>query len=151
MSAGLTSPADLSNASTSHPELSLGSLASFSATPGRQGFRIPSASSRTTAQSSALLATPPSASAASFGRRKTDDAATSLSSRLNMLSHQEEGIEGDVLDTPAAERNKWGAEAPETPGASARSKRPKGGASGGKGAALTLRDQEKVCVPPIRG
>jgi hypothetical protein len=68
-----------------------------------------------------------------------------------MLSHQEEGIDGDVLDTPAAERPKWGADAPETPGASVRSKRPKGGASGGKGAALTLRDQEKVCVPPIRG
>jgi len=84
-----------------------------------------------------------------FSRRKGDDAAaSSLSSRLNMLSHQDDdeegvGAEHDVLDTPSVEKKKWG-DAPETPGAASRSKRGKGTSSNGKGVTLTLRDQEKV-------
>ena len=147
MSAALTTHPDLSNGS--HPELSLGSFASFSATPGRGGPRMPSTSSRSTAQSSAPITTP-SPPSISYSRRK-DDATTSLSSRLNMLSHQdedrEEGTDGDVLDTPGGEKKKW-TEAPDTPGS--RSKRPAKG--DGKGVTLTLRDQEKVCLthtPPF--
>jgi len=141
MSAALTSHPDLSNGSH---EISLGSLASFSATPGRPVLRMPSTSSRTTAQSSAPISTP-SPPSVSYSRRK-DDAATSLSSRLNMLNHQDEdgedGIDGDVLDTPGGQKKKW-TDAPDTPGS--RSKRPaKGGPSNGKGVTLTLRDQEKV-------
>ena len=67
-----------------------------------------------------------------------------------MLSHQgedrEEGMDGDVLDTPGGAKNKWtDAPEPDTPGS--RSKRPAkggGGAPNGKGVTLTLRDQEKV-------
>ena len=147
MSAALTSHPDLSNGSH---ELSLGSLASFSTTPGRQVLRMPSTSSRTTAQSSAPLSTP-SPPNVSYSRRK-DDAATSLSSRLNMLNNQDEdgddGIDGDVLDTPGGQKKKW-TDAPDTPGS--RSKRPAkgGGASNGKGVTLTLRDQEKVCLASL--
>jgi len=66
-----------------------------------------------------------------------------------MLNHQDEdgedGIDGDVLDTPGGQKKKW-TDAPDTPGS--RSKRPAkgGGASNGKGVTLTLRDQEKVCL-----
>ncbi|KDR79017.1 hypothetical protein GALMADRAFT_64374 [Galerina marginata CBS 339.88] len=148
MSAALTAHPDISNGS--QHEFSLGSLASFSTTPGRPGLRVPSTSSRTTAQSSAPISTPSPPSVSAFSRRKGDDAATSLSSRLNMLGHQDEeeegiGVDGDVLDTPGAaggEKKKW-IDAPETPGAASRSKRTKGGASSGKGVTLTLRDQEK--------
>ena len=80
----LTSPADLIAASIfdvccylsngSHPELSLGSFASFSATPGRGNLRMPSTSSRTTAQSSAPISTP-SPPSISF---LTPDAETTL-------------------------------------------------------------------------
>ena len=64
-----------------------------------------------------------------------------------MLNHQDEdgedGIDGDVLDTPGGQKKKW-TDAPDTPGS--RSKRPAkgGGASNGKGVTLTLRDQEKA-------
>lgn len=52
--------------------------------------------------------------------------------------------DADVLETPAVEKKKWG-DTIETPGGPPRSKRgAKGGASNGKGATLTLRDQEKV-------
>jgi len=52
--------------------------------------------------------------------------------------------DADVLETPAVEKKKWG-DAVETPGGPPRSKRgAKGAASSGKGATLTLRDQEKV-------
>ncbi|PPQ92088.1 hypothetical protein CVT25_008269 [Psilocybe cyanescens] len=145
MSAALTAHPDLSS---SQHELSLGSFASFSSTPGRPALRVPSTSSRTTAQSSAPLSTPSPPSTSPYNsRRKGDDAATSLSSRLNMLSHPDDDGEdgdGDVLDTPGAEKKRW-SDAPETPGAVSRSKRTKGGGSSanGKGAPLTLRDQEK--------
>lgn len=109
---------DISNASTSQPELSLGSLASFAATPSRSAFRVPSASSRTTAQSSALVATPPSASA--FSRRNASTLDT---------------------DDPTGDDSKWADTAPETPAASARSA--KRGGKGAAGVTLTLRDQEK--------
>ena len=109
---------DISNASTSQPELSLGSLASFAATPSRSAFRVPSTSSRTTAQSSAPVATPPSAS--DFSRRNT--------------THQEH-------DDPTGDDSKWADTAPETPAASARSA--KRGGKGAAGVTLTLRDQEK--------
>lgn len=139
---------DFSNGT--HPEIGSLSLPSFTTTPSRPGLRAPSTSSRTTAQSSAAVATPspPSISAPAFSRRKADDPATSLSSRLNLLAHQDGdedgavGVEGDVLDTPATDKKKW-MDGPETPGP-ARSKRTKGGAPNGKGVTLTLRDQEKV-------
>ncbi|KAJ3509684.1 hypothetical protein NLJ89_g5089 [Agrocybe chaxingu] len=144
MSAALTTHPDLSNGT--HHEFSLGSLASFSTTPGRPALRVPSTSSRTTAQSSAPISTPSPPIITAFSRRKGDDAATSLSSRLNMLNHHDEEryeVEGDVLDTPGAEKKKW-TDAPETPEASTRSsKKSKGAVSGGKGVTLTLRDQEK--------
>lgn len=138
MSAALTVHPDLSS---SQHELSLGSFASFSSIPGRLALRVPSTSSRTTAQSSAPLSTPSPPSASAY-RRKGVDAATSLSSRLNMLNDEgDDGLgDGDVLDTPGAEKKRW-PDAPETPGAVSRSKRTKGD---GKGAPLTLRDQEKV-------
>ncbi|KAH9483481.1 Spindle pole body protein pcp1 [Psilocybe cubensis] len=138
MSAALTVHPDLSS---SQHELSLGSFASFSSIPGRTGLRVPSTSSRTTAQSSAPLSTPSPPNASAF-RRKGDDPATSLSSRLDMLNDDGDepmGGDGDVLDTPSAEKKRW-TDAPETPGAVSRSKRSKGE---GKGAPLTLRDQEK--------
>lgn len=69
----------------------------------------------------------------------------SFSSRLNTGHPDEEGEEGDadVLGTPAVDKKKWG-DAVETPGGPPRSRRAKGATSNGKGATLTLRDQEKV-------
>lgn len=150
MSAALFAQPDRENSTMSngtHPDISLGSLASGFSTPARN-IRVPSSSSHTTAQSSAPIATPsPPAISTAFTRRKTED-ATALARRLGTLSHldeetQEEG--DDLLDTPGAEKKRW-ADGPDTPMAT-RPKRTRasvGATLGGtKGSALTLRDQEK--------
>jgi hypothetical protein len=142
MSAALVIHPDVSNGTQ---DISLGSLGSFSTTPARPGLRVPSASSRTTAQSSAPISTPSPPTTSAIPRRKVDDHPTSLSSRLSILNHDDEADDGigDVLDSPALGKKKWG-NASETPGAVTRSKRPKTATSTGKGTTLTLRDQEKV-------
>ena len=65
------------------------------------------------------------------------------------MSRQDDDLEeeGDVLGTPGAEKKRWGETAvPETPTVANHTKRTKGNAGGG-GVTLTLRDQEKVCIP----
>lgn len=147
MSVALSTQPDRENSTFSngtHPDLSLGSLTSGFSTPARN-IRAPSSSSHTTAQSSAPIATP--SPPATFTRRKTEDGAA-LARRLGNLSHYDEEIqeEGDLLDTPGAEKKRWG-DVPETPVAT-RPKRTRasvGATTGGtKASALTLRDQEKV-------
>lgn len=128
-----------------HPEISLGSLASGFSTPARPSLRVPSATSETTAPSTAPVSTPSPPSGTAFSRRKGGEAA-SFSRRLSGLNHEEPvDEEVDVLGTPGAERSRWG-DGLETPAAS-RPKRTKSGTSGGKGVTLTLRDQEKVSYP----
>ena len=156
MSAALSTQPDQENSTLSngtHPDISLGSLTSGFSTPARN-IRVPSSSSHTTAPSSVLVATPsPPATSTTFTRRKTED-ASALARRLGTLSNfdeetQDEG--GDLLDTPGAEKKRWG-DGLETPVAT-RQKRTRasvGATVGGtKGSALTLRDQEKVGGPPF--
>jgi hypothetical protein len=152
MSAALTTHPDRSGTSNNTPaDLSLTSFANFALTPARQGLRIPSTSSRTTAQSSAPITTP-SPPSTTFSRRKGGDVgSTPLSARLmTMMSHQDDDPEeeGDVLGTPGVEKKRWGeTAAPETPSVANRAKRSKGNGAGG-GVTLTLRDQEKVIHLP---
>lgn len=131
------SVAEPSNTSSgTHPEVSLGSLASGFSTPARH-LRIPSTSSRTTAQSSVPIATPspPGSSSALTSRRKTG-----LPSKLGVSSTDGDDDDGgDLLDTPAADKKRD----VQTPRKGA--VRPT--ATTNKGVTLTLRDQEKV--PPL--
>ena len=141
MSAALVTHADLSTSNGTHPDFSLSSLHS---TPGR-GLRVPSASSRTTAQSSAQVATPSPPSVSTFSRRKgLVDEGPSLSARMSFLNQDDRGEdgEGDLLDTPGGEKKQWGERSDSPSGTRAKRARP--GAAGGKGVTLTLRDQEKV-------
>ena len=140
MSAALVTHADLSTSNGTHPDFSLSSLHS---TPGR-GLRVPSASSRTTAQSSAQVATPSPPSVSTFSRRKGLDEGPSLSARMSFLNQDDRGEdgEGDLLDTPGGEKKQWGDRSDSPSGTRAKRARP--GAAGGKGVTLTLRDQEKV-------
>lgn len=144
---------DISTTSSgTHPEISLGSLASEFSTPGRH-LRIPSASSRSTAQSSTTIATPsPPSSSNLTSRRKTDFGG--FSSRLTASSTRDTGLGedgegegddgGDLLDTPAVDKKRYGEDA-ETPMKGAGAKRGvRPSAAGNKGVTLTLRDQEKV-------
>ncbi|KAH9930889.1 uncharacterized protein B0H18DRAFT_1083652 [Fomitopsis serialis] len=140
MSAALNARADTSAQSAGTvPDLSLSSFASGFSTPGRK-FRVPSASSHTTATSSAPISTPSPPNVPSLSRRRGDE-ATPAAKRLGLSSHDEDGedAEGDVLDTPGREK-KW--EDPATTPAAGRMKRTRSaGAKGGVN--LTLRDQEK--------
>lgn len=145
MSAALISHPDASTHSAGTvPDLSLGSLGSEFSTPARTGFRIPSATSETTAPSSAPISTPsPPAVGPVFSRKNTP----SLAQRLN-LSGGEDGEDGDgggdLLDTPGMEKRRWG-DTLDTPVATRPKRVMRGGSSSGsKGVTLTLRDQEKV-------
>jgi len=142
MSAALVTHADLSTPNGTHPDFSLSSLHS---TPGR-GLRVPSASSRTTAQSSAQVATPSPPSVSTFSRRKGFDEGPSFSARMSFLNQDDRGEdgEGDLLDTPGGEKKQWGDRSDSPSGTRAKRARP--GAAGGKGVTLTLRDQEKVGI-----
>ena len=161
MSSALTNHPDLSG--VSQPDLSLGSLANLSSGFGLGGdSRVPSVSTRSTIPSSAPLSTP----SPPFRRNllgKGEETPGSLSSRLNTLSQREKedlSIDAeafgppDVLATPAPDRGlarKWDEPPPtEDTGAALPTKANlkrgagKGAGSNGKGATLTLRDQEKV-------
>lgn len=119
--------------SGTHPEVSLGSLASGFSTPARL-LRIPSASSRTTAQSSVPIVTPspPGSSSALTSRRKTG-----LPSKLGVSSTDGDDDDGgDLLDTPAADKKRD----IQTP----RKGPVRPTVTTNKGVTLTLRDQEKV-------
>lgn len=149
MSAALASHGDISSGSNgTHPEISLGSLASGFSTPGRH-LRIPSISSRSTAPSSLPLATPsPPTSTSVFSRRKSEGFALSSSSRFNTLSRDDhtgddvdDAAGGDLLDTPAVDKKRYGEDV-ETP--RKRSVATRASTAGTKGVTLTLRDQEKV-------
>jgi hypothetical protein len=139
MSAALNALGDTSAMSAgTHPDLSLGSLASsFS-----ERIRPARTSSGT---SSAPLGTPPASTGRPFSRKVTpaDGGLPSFRRNASMLSMQREEDEGGVLNTPGAERERvWDAE-PKTPVAASRAK------SGGKSTAAgskvpTLRDQEMV-------
>ncbi|KAJ7583262.1 hypothetical protein C8J56DRAFT_953479 [Mycena floridula] len=118
----------------SNPDISLGSLASGFSTPARPSLRVPSASSETTAPSSAPISTP---SPPTFSRR---NGSISISRQLSGLQDEEQ--DGDLLDTPAAEKPRWG-DAPETPVASRMKRNSRPTTTGNKGVTLTLRDQEK--------
>ncbi|TFK45915.1 hypothetical protein OE88DRAFT_1668544 [Heliocybe sulcata] len=104
-----------------HPDLSLGSLNSSFSLPNRNGVRVPSAASGTTAVS-----------------RRSDEGTPVISRRNTGLRDGDDDAEMGVLDTPGREK-KWG-EDPETP-LPGRSKRTRGSAKGVSN--LTLRDQEK--------
>lgn len=148
MSAALSTLPDRENSTLSngtHPDISLGSLASGFSTPARN-VRVPSSSSHTTAPSSALVATPsPPPISTTFSRRKTEG-GTSLARHLSDFNEETRDEAGDLLDTPGADYKRWG-DGPDTPVAT-RQKRTRasvGAAAGGtKASALTLRDQEKV-------
>jgi predicted nucleic acid-binding Zn-ribbon protein len=142
MSAALVTHADLSTSNGTHPDFSLSSLHS---TPGRS-LRIPSASSRTTAQSSSQVATPSPPSLSTFSRRKGLDEGPSLSARMSFLNQDDRGEDGDgdLLDTPGGEKKQWGDRSDSPSGTRAKRARP--GAAAGKGVTLTLRDQEKVGI-----
>ena len=144
MSAALNRADSSLQSSGTLQDLSLGSLASFSS-PAR--FRVPSASSGTTAPSSVQVSTPSPPSAHHFTRRKVDDGSTPNSKRLafskSLGDDDAEDTEGgDVLDTPAREGK---ADNTNTPMPNRISSKRKSGANGAKGGSnLTLRDQEKV-------
>jgi predicted nucleic acid-binding Zn-ribbon protein len=142
MSAALVTHADLSTSNGTHPDFSLSSLHS---TPVR-GLRVPSASSRTTAQSSSQVATPSPPSLSTFSRRKGLDEGPSLSARMSFLNQDDRGEDGDgdLLDTPGGEKKQWGDRSDSPSGTRAKRARP--GAAAGKGVTLTLRDQEKVGI-----
>ncbi|KAF9447239.1 hypothetical protein P691DRAFT_131435 [Macrolepiota fuliginosa MF-IS2] len=148
MSAALASHPDLSSASNgTHPEISLGSLASGFSTPGRH-LRIPSISSRSTAQSSAPIATPSPPTVSSVLSRRKVDGGLGFSSRLGSLSRDDrdgddgdDGVGGDLLDTPAVDKKRYGEDA-ETPMRGGK-RGARASAAGTKGVTLTLRDQEK--------
>jgi hypothetical protein len=75
--------------------------------------------------------------------RRKEDHGSALTNRVATLNREEDGEgEGDFLDTPAAERKRWG-DGLDTP-ATSRPKRARSSASSTKGVTLTLRDQEKV-------
>ncbi|KAI0684015.1 hypothetical protein BC835DRAFT_1294342 [Cytidiella melzeri] len=115
-----------------HPDLSLGSLASGFSTPARN-LRKPSSS---TATSSALISTPSPPNPAQFSRRRLEDPTPKR--RGSGFDDPDEG-DGDVLDTPGREKN-WN-DAYES-GGGGRLKASKS-ATGKGGVNLTLRDQEK--------
>ena len=140
MSAALTTHADTSAQSAgTHPDISLDPSSSLPTLA--RNVRLPSTSSQTTASSSAPLSTPPPPTSISLLTRKKVDNALTVSRRSKSFNGDEDGdvTEADLLDTPAAERKKWGAGS-DTP-APTRHKRT---ISASKGAHLTLRDQEKV-------
>ncbi|RDB26693.1 Anucleate primary sterigmata protein B [Hypsizygus marmoreus] len=144
MSAALATQQDSSTLSNgTHPDISLGSLVSGFSTPARS-LRIPSSSSHTTAPSSAPISTPSPPAGPVFSHRKGE--STSISRRLNTLNQfDDDGQEiegGDLLDTPGADKKKWG-DAPETPMATRPKRNARASVGGTKGTTLTLRDQEK--------
>jgi len=149
MSAALNGRADASNQSSGIlQDLSLGSLGSFTS-PAR--FRVPSASSGTSAPSSAPISTP-SPPSGFITRRKTDEflpGTTPTSKRLAFSKPEslDEDDEPDLLETPAHDPK---ADAGSTPMPNRGNGKRKSSAAGGGGSSkpgsnLTLRDQEKVC------
>ncbi|KAF9009719.1 hypothetical protein BDQ17DRAFT_1388437 [Cyathus striatus] len=115
MSAALATHPDSSLPNDS-PEISLGSLNNLNnsgfSTPGRH-LRMPSISSRTTAQSSAALATP--SPPTTFSRRKAGGGGGEESFSTRPGAGEDDGDEGgDLLDTPSAEKKRW-VDGPDTP------------------------------------
>lgn len=122
-----------------HPDLSLGSLASGFSTPARK-LRIPT-TTQSSSPSSAPISTPSPPNVPTFARKKADE-ATPVARRFSSFAHEEDGEDGgaDVLDTPGREK-KWG-DTLETPAVGRMVRTRSTGAKGGVN--LTLRDQEKV-------
>ncbi|KAA1475865.1 hypothetical protein DENSPDRAFT_842743 [Dentipellis sp. KUC8613] len=137
MSAALNMRPDTSVQSLgTHPDLSLGSLASGFSTPAKS-MRIPS----NAAQSSSAVLSTPSPPGGPSSLRQRGEGATPVARRLGLSSHEEEeDLENDVLNTAQRER-KW-EDAGDT-SANGRAKRARSSAAGAKGVNLTLRDQEK--------